>query len=57
MPEHYTRNTTSVWLWCDKCRRLTEHRVDDGRRGPCLEHSVQVKEKVAPADDKQKDLF
>jgi hypothetical protein len=56
MPEHYTRNTISVWLWCDKCRSLTEHRVDDGRRGPCLEHSAPTQEK-RPVEEKQKDLF
>lgn len=58
MSEHYTRNTVSAWLWCDKCRKMTEHRVDDGRRGPCLEHSVPIKE-VKPVEDKTKqgDLF
>lgn len=37
MSEHYTRNTVSVSAWCPKCRRQTMHRVDEGRRGPCLD--------------------
>lgn len=55
MPEHYTRNTLTATCWCNKCGRNTEHRIDDGRRGPCLEHSVPVKPK--PAESKQKSLF
>lgn len=41
MPEHYTRNTLEVTAWCEKCQRFTQHRVDGGRRGPCLEHKAQ----------------
>lgn len=37
MPEHYTKNTVEVSVWCNKCGKATRHRVDDGRRGPCLE--------------------
>jgi len=37
MPEHYTRNTLECTVWCRPCGKLTQHRVDDGRRGPCLE--------------------
>lgn len=37
MPEHYTRNTESVTAWCAKCQKMTTHRVDGGRRGPCLD--------------------
>ena len=36
MPEHYTKNTSECTVWCKKCEGLTQHRVDDGRRGPCL---------------------
>lgn len=36
MPEHYTKNTVSATVWCNVCVRATEHRVDDGRRGPCM---------------------
>jgi hypothetical protein len=36
MPEHYTKNTVSVTVWCTRCNGPTEHRVDNGRRGPCM---------------------
>jgi hypothetical protein len=36
MPEHYTRNTLEATVWCNPCYAITQHRVDDGRRGPCL---------------------
>jgi hypothetical protein len=35
--EHYTKNTIEASAWCDRCHRATMHRVDNGRRGPCLE--------------------
>jgi ribosomal protein L44E len=43
MPEHFTRNTLECTAWCPKCQRHTQHRVDDGRRGPCIDplHPVQ----------------
>jgi hypothetical protein len=37
MTIHYTKNTMEVTAWCAKCQRDTQHRVDGGRRGPCLE--------------------
>jgi hypothetical protein len=37
MTIHYTKNTLEVTAWCGKCQRDTQHRVDGGRRGPCLE--------------------
>jgi hypothetical protein len=40
----------SAVFWCDVCYRDTEHRVDDGRRGPCLnpEHGKRA-EAARPA--------
>jgi hypothetical protein len=55
MGEHYTRNTTEVTAWCKQCQRMTQHRVDGGRLGPCLEHETPVKPK--PERTKQEDLF
>jgi len=43
MPEHYTRNTETATAWCNKCRRMTTHRVDGGRKGPYLEHETPIK--------------
>ena len=37
MPEHYPKATVMVTVWCRVCRAETRHRVDDRRRGPCLE--------------------
>jgi len=37
MPEHYTRNTLECTVYCKRCGKDTQHRVDGGRRGPCLE--------------------
>jgi hypothetical protein len=37
MPHHFTKATVSATFWCTKCHKDTHHRVDDGRRGPCLE--------------------
>ena len=35
-PQHYTRDTVEVSVWCNVCHKETMHRVDDRRRGPCL---------------------
>jgi ribosomal protein L44E len=35
--EHYTKNTLECTAYCRPCGRFTQHRVDSGRRGPCLE--------------------
>jgi len=37
MPEHYPRSTVSAEAWCAKCKKRTQHRIDDARIGPCLE--------------------
>ena len=37
MGQHYTRGTVSASGWCPKCRKQTQHRIDDRRMGPCLE--------------------
>jgi hypothetical protein len=36
MTEHFTRNTVSAEFWCGKCQKRTQHRIDDKRKGPCL---------------------
>ena len=36
MPEHYPKDTVQVQVWCNVCHKETMHRVDAGRRGPCL---------------------
>ena len=36
MGEHFTRNTLETTAYCPKCRAFTQHRVDGGRKGPCI---------------------
>lgn len=37
MSEHFTRNTVSASFYCGKCGKPTAHRIDNCRKGPCLE--------------------
>jgi hypothetical protein len=37
MTEHFTRNTYSAEFYCSKCGKRTQHRIDSGRKGPCLD--------------------
>lgn len=37
MTQHFTKNTVSASFFCGKCNRNTQHRIDGGRKGPCLE--------------------
>jgi len=58
MPEHYTRDTISCTVWCAKCGRMTEHRVDDRRRGPCMGCLAKPIEPQKPVqEDRQGSLF
>jgi hypothetical protein len=60
MPEHFSKNTLEASFWCSKCGQPTMHRVDTGRRGPCLvclaalSSSLPAKQ-VEPA--RQRELF
>jgi hypothetical protein len=61
-PEHYTKNTLECTSWCAKCQDYTQHRVDGGRRGPCMNvHPVSKsrleKEAKKAAAKKQERLF
>jgi hypothetical protein len=51
MPEHYTKSTVEAAEWCNVCNKVTMHRVDHGRRGPCLE-CIQRREQQATARPK-----
>jgi hypothetical protein len=55
MPEHYTKNTLECTAWCKKCQRNTQHRVDGGRRGPCLEHQAEGPSKKQIAQEKKRE--
>jgi len=61
MSEHFTRNTISAAFYCGKCGRSTQHRVDDRRKGPCLECIAKLErghaEAPKPEPDKQWTFF
>lgn len=37
MTQHFTKLTVSAAFWCGKCEKQTQHRIDGGRKGPCLD--------------------
>lgn len=45
MSEHFTRSTVEASAWCGKCQKQTMHRIDDRRKGPCLECIARLDEK------------
>jgi ribosomal protein L44E len=47
MAIHYTRNTLECTVYCNPCGEFTQHRVDDGRQGPCLKCIAKLEEKSA----------
>jgi ribosomal protein L44E len=61
MGEHFPRSTVSVAAWCKRCNKSTHHRVDDRRKGPCLECIAKLERDHAaaqkPATDKQMNFF
>lgn len=57
MPEHYTKATVSATFWCAKCGKPTLHRVDAGRRGPCLDCLERPRAEKRPHPARQMGLF
>jgi len=62
MPEHFTRNTVSASFFCGKCNKFTQHRIDDARKGPCLECIARLEKahdekQNEPEPPKQGELF
>lgn len=61
MSEHYPRSTVSISAWCKRCKRQTHHRVDDRRKGPCLDCIAKLEDQHAaapkPAAEKQLNFF
>lgn len=53
--KHETRSTVEMTRWCNACRRVTRHRVDDRRPGPCLEHEGQGMTKKQAAAAKKRE--
>jgi hypothetical protein len=57
MPEHFNKQTVEATVWCNKCRKPTPHRIDDGRRGPCLTCIRKPLPEPARLPAKQEELF
>jgi hypothetical protein len=64
MTEHFPKSTLTATAWCLKCHRSTEHRIDDGHVGPCLDpdHPVplvraKIPKLALPDPPEQKKLF
>jgi hypothetical protein len=65
MTEHFPKSTLTATAWCLKCHRNTEHRIDDGRVGPCLDENhpvpplpkAQIPKLDLPKQPEQGDLF
>jgi hypothetical protein len=55
MTEHFTRNTVSASFYCGKCGKVTQHRIDDCRKGPCLECIARL-EKLHNESPPQKEI-
>jgi hypothetical protein len=59
MTQHFTKSTVSAAFYCGKCEKFTQHRIDSGRKGPCLEcikRYDSAPKKVEPTN-LQKSLF
>lgn len=52
MPEHFTRNTVSASFFCNKCGKFTQHRIDDARKGPCLDCIARLEQQHKQATAK-----
>lgn len=57
--QHYQRNVAGITKYCPTCNRLTLHRIDDRRVGPCTEQHAtgmsraQIKRAVQKDHDEQ----
>lgn len=58
--QHYTRNTVQAEAWCSKCHKMTAHRVDAPKLGPCLDCLERLQNPMLPcigAEPEQQELF
>jgi ribosomal protein L44E len=60
MTQHFSSNTVSASHYCKKCGKFTQHRIDDHRKGPCLECIKRLEAQHAEQflkERKQSELF
>jgi len=56
MSEHFTKNTVEASAWCAKCQKRTQHRVDKGIVGPCLDCILKYDNRVFDLDELREKL-
>ena len=56
MTEHYPKNCCEASAWCPKCQKRTQHRVDKGIVGPCLDCILKYDNRVFDLDELRKKL-
>ena len=56
MTQHFTRSTVSAAFYCSKCAKVTQHRIDDGRKGPCLECISKLEKLYQQHEDFEREL-
>lgn len=56
MSEHFSRSTVSASFYCPKCGKSTQHRIDDRRKGPCLECIARLEKQHAEAVESEVDV-
>jgi hypothetical protein len=61
MPHHFTKSTVEASVWCNRCGRMTQWRIADGRRSYCLvcyeKGDAEAKARPAPEPAQQGSLF
>lgn len=57
MAEHFPKSTETATGWCRQCNRNTEHRVDGGRLGPCIDPKHPEPKPAPPPKPKQGSMF
>jgi hypothetical protein len=57
--QHHTRATVSASRYCAKCKRMTQHRIDDRRFGSCLDCMARLEQEAQAraAAPKQEEMF
>lgn len=56
-PHHWPKSTVEASLWCNKCGKMTPHRIADGRQQFCLVCYEKKPESAKKVDEIQGKLF
>ena len=57
--QHFTSRTVSAEFYCGKCQKRTQHRIDDHRKGPCLDciARLELQHNQPKPEERQRFLF